>query len=278
MDANIKICAEKEEKHHERFAMLNKSLEQTDAELAKIATTEASLEHEVGALEAQVQKTLLEAKKVENTIFSTLGEQMAVEKGTANTVQTTEKLRSQREEEQARASMQNELARIHVDSLNTRSHNSELDSQLKTINSELAEKDALVARYQTEARRRATEIEKKQHELDLLNKKFDVLMKQRAGVADLDEDAGPLEATIVHLKKEINHKMEENAELQRNWIKNQTELVTVQNVNQGHADRIHEYRAKLSILAQKQTHRGAVREAEQGDQGSRARRQPCTSR
>ena len=37
------------------------------------------------ALEAQVQKTLLEAKKVENTIFSTLGEQMAVEKGTQNT-------------------------------------------------------------------------------------------------------------------------------------------------------------------------------------------------
>ena len=254
VDANIKICAEKEEKHHERFAMLNKSLEQTDAELAKIATTEASLEHEVGALEAQVQKTLLEAKKVENTIFSTLGEQMAVEKGTANTVQTTEKLRSQREEkEQTQASMQNELARIHVDTLNTRSHNSELESQLSSLNSELAEKDALVARYQLEARRRQVEVEKKQHELDLLNRKFDVLMKQRAGVAELDEDAGPLEATIVHLKREIGNKMAENAELQRAWIKQQTELVTVQNVNQGHADRIHEYRAKLSILAQKQT-------------------------
>lgn len=253
VDANIQSCREKEEKHHERFAMLNKSLEQTDAELAKIATTEASLDHEVGALEAQVQKTLLEAKKVENTIFSTLGEQMAVEKGTANTVTTTEKLRGVREEkEQNLASMQNELARIHVDTLNTRSHNAELDAQLKNLNAELTEKDALVSRYQLEARRRQVEVEKKQHELDLLNKKFDVLMKQRAGVAELDEDAGPLEATIVHLKREIGNKMGENGELQRVWIKQQTELVTVQNVNQGFADKIHDYRAKISILAQKQ--------------------------
>ena len=132
VDANITACAEKEEKHHERFAMLNRSLEQTDAELAKIATTESSLEHEVAALEAQVQKTLMEAKKVENTIFSTLGEQMAVEKGTQNTGHATEKLRAQREDkEQQQATMQNELARIHVDTLNTKSHNSELDAQLQ---------------------------------------------------------------------------------------------------------------------------------------------------
>ena len=140
-----------------------------------------------------------------------------------------------------------------MDTLNTKSHNSELEQQLSSLNAELGEKDSLVARYQLEARRRQVEIEKKQHDLDLLNKKFDTLMKARAGVAELDEDAGPLEATIVHLKKEIANKMGENAELQRAWIKQQTELVTVQNVNQGHADRIHEYRAKLSILAQKQT-------------------------
>merc|ERR1719217_1641519 len=138
--------------------------------------------------------------------------------------------------------MQNELARIHVDTLNTKSHNSELETQLDTLNSELAEKDALVARYQLEARRRTVEVEKKQHELDLLNKKFDVLMKQRAGVAELDEDAGPLEATIVHLKREINNKMAENADLQRTWIRQQTDLVTVQNANQAVSEKLHDHR------------------------------------
>jgi len=148
--------------------------------------------------------------------------------------------------------MQNELARIHVDTLNTRSHNSELEQQLSGLNAQLAEKDELVARYQLEARRRAVEIEKKQHDLDLLNRKFDNLMKQRAGVAELDEDAGPLEATIVHLKREINNKLAENSELQRAWIREQTELVTVQNANSAVGEKLHDYRAKLSILAQKQ--------------------------
>jgi len=252
-DANIAACNEKQERHHERFAMLNRSLEQTDAELAKVAQTEKSLEHEVSALETQVQKTLMEAKTVETTIFSTLGEQMAVEKGTENSAKATEKLRAVREEkEQNQAQMQNELARIHVDALNTKSHISELEQQNSTLNAELAEKDALVSRYQLEARRRGIEIEKKQHDLDLLNKKFDTLMKARAGDAELDEDAGPLEATIVHLKREIGQKTAECADLQRNWITQQTELVTVQNSNQTVQEQLHAHRAKLSIQAQKQ--------------------------
>ncbi len=258
VDANIQACAEKQERHHERFAMLNRSLEQTDAELTKIAQTEGALGHEVNALEAQVQKTLMEAKTIEDTTFATLGEQMATEKGTQNTMQATERLKAQREDkEQQQAQMSNELARIHVDSLNTRSHISELEQQNAALTAELSEKDSLVARYELEAKRRAVEIEKKQHDLDLLNKKFDVLMKQRAGVAELDEDAGPLEATIVHLKKEIRQKTIECSELQRAWITQQTDLVTVQNTNQSIGEKCHEHRAKLSILAQKQTRVGA---------------------
>ena len=46
---------------------------------------------------------------MENTIFSTLSEQMAVEKGTQNTANSTDKLRGTREEkEQQQATMQHE--------------------------------------------------------------------------------------------------------------------------------------------------------------------------
>jgi len=152
----------------------------------------------------------------------------------------------------AAAQMHNELARIRVDTLNTMSHNSQLGGQLKALNEELTEKDTLMAKYEQESRRRNIEIEKKQHELDLLNRKFDSLMKQRAGVAELDEDAGPLEATIVHLKRELSTKEAENAEFQRVWIRAQTDLVNVANGNQTVTDQLHDKRAKTSILMQKQ--------------------------
>jgi len=252
-DASMLECKEKEERQHEKFAMLNKSLEQTDAELTRVTQQEAALEHEVNALEAQVQKTMMEARKLQDSALTNLVEQVAVEKGAANTSHATEKLRAQREEmDMAAAQMHNELARIRVDTLNTMSHNSQLGGQLKALNEELTEKDTLMAKYEQESRRRNIEIEKKQHELDLLNRKFDSLMKQRAGVAELDEDAGPLEATIVHLKRELSTKEAENAEFQRVWIRAQTDLVNVANGNQTVTDQLHDKRAKTSILMQKQ--------------------------
>ncbi|KAL3911028.1 MAG: hypothetical protein SGPRY_008848, partial [Prymnesium sp.] len=71
-------------------------------------------------------------------------------------------------------------------------------------------------------------------------------------VAELDEDAGPLEATIVHLKREVGEKMSENSELQRSWIKAQTELVAIANANQSVSEALHDKRAKASILMSKQ--------------------------
>lgn len=148
-------------------------------------------------------------------------------------------------------------------------------AQLKALNEEISEKESLMAKYELESRRRIVEIEKKQHELDLLNKKFDALMKQRAGMAELDEDAGPLEATIAHLKREISAKQGENADLQRLWIKAQTELVNVQNGNQSVSEQLHDKRARASILMQKQTRLDAqfvkeekeVKELERGNSG-----------
>jgi len=264
MDASIEATREKAGKSEEQFAILNRSLEQTDAELDKVNSQQNQLQGELSLLEAQVQKVQLASKKLEDAVMSTLGEQMAVEKGTQNTAHATEKLRSSvQDKEMVAAGLQNELARIKVDTLNVTSHNTQLQVQLKRLNEELKEKDALMAKYQLESRRRNVDIEKKQHDLDLLNRKFDQLMKQRAGMAELDEDSGPLEATIVNMKKEIINKAQECAELQRVWIKMQTELVAVQNKNNAMSEAQHEHRAKLAILEQRRIRIARQFEAEE---------------
>lgn len=249
--------------HNEKFAMLNKSLEQTDIELTKVNQQHATLSAEVAAVETQLQRTLLDAKTVEDAVMANLGEQLATEKGTANTAKEAEQVRLEvQDKEMEQAQLQNELARLKVDALNTVSHNKQLEAQLKAINAELVEKDALMARYEAESRRRNTEVEKKAHDLDLLNRKFDGLMKARAGAEDLDEDAGPLEATILHLKKEIAAIQAESAQLQRAWIKNQTELVSVQNRNAVLGEDLSDKRAHYSILEQTRARIDAAHAAE----------------
>ena len=101
--------------HNEKFAMLNKSLEQTDIELTKVNQQHATLSAEVAAVETQLQRTLLDAKTMEDAVMANLGEQLATEKGTANTAKDAEQVRLEvQDKEMEQAQLQNELARLKV--------------------------------------------------------------------------------------------------------------------------------------------------------------------
>ena len=232
--------------------MLARSLEQTEAELMKAARARDVVVKEVRQLEEQWERVSRQANATELEAHKLVSDRLTAEKGALNAKGEAEKTRQHVIEKEAMgAQMQNELARVRVDTLNVTANNTQLEVQVKQVNEEIKEQDALVAKYEAESRRRHTEIEKKQHEIDLLNKKFEQMMAKRAGVEDLDEDAGPLEAAIVHIKKDIAAKQAESAELQRTWIKGQTELVTLQNQNAGVAEVLADRKAKLAILEQK---------------------------
>lgn len=138
--------------------------------------------------------------------------------------------------EMAAVSLENDLARIKVDALNTAASNVVLKSRLDALTVELRGKDELVQRYEIEICRRNDEIEKKELAISNLGRKLDA-MKAKAGVdaansKAADEEAmGPLEATIRQLRAEIETKAAESAEMQRQWIRGQTELVTLENDN-----------------------------------------------
>jgi myosin heavy subunit len=66
-----------------------------------------------------------------------------------------------------------------------------------------------------------------------------------------DENTGPLEATIKNLKKEMNAITNSSGELQREWIKTQTELVTLATKTEVEDDKVKEQRAKETILVQR---------------------------
>lgn len=59
------------------------------------------------------------------------------------------------------ANLQNEEARVRVDSLNTEAHNLQLRETMRRSEEELNSKDRLIEKYQTEIRQRGDEIEKK---------------------------------------------------------------------------------------------------------------------
>lgn len=79
-------------------------------------------------------------------------------------------------------------------------------------------------RIQVEIRQKHDSIERKQKDLDRLNRRMEEIIKSKGSLEEA-ENTGPLEATVNSLTKAVAGKSKEAEELEREWIKKQSELV-----------------------------------------------------
>jgi hypothetical protein len=61
---------------------------------------------------------------------------------------------------------------------------------------------------------------------------------EKLTVGQEDENMGPLEATIRNLSKTISSKIETSEQLQREWLSDQTQLVSVANVVEDKTEKV----------------------------------------
>merc|ERR1712224_946609 len=157
-----------------------------------------------------------------------MSEQTTVERATANSKKRMRKIHEEISEKEIETqNLHNEIARVTVDSLNTKAHNQMLKDRLKELSDDLAERERLIEQYELEIRKRHHQIEKKQLYVDRLNRDYDEKRTKLEG-EDGDADiAGPLEAKIKHLKKSIAETQKENSDMQKDWIQKQTQLMAI---------------------------------------------------
>ena len=250
LEKQIDQMLEKKQKTTQKFGILKQSLDQTDSENKALDVEIKNLNNEIEAVSKKSQKAAKDVVDMENRVMETLNKQTTLKKGSQSALQDIEKLRNLiREKEMQVTNMENELARIRVDTLQTQSHNEVLKQTVEELEKELQSRDSLVEKMQTNIRRRHDEIERKQKQLDQLNRQFDAIIALQG--SDEGEHVGPLEATINNLSKSITQKSTENDQLQHEWIKLQTELVNGKNYNHQLREAIHELQAQCTILSQK---------------------------
>jgi chromosome segregation ATPase len=262
-EALAKKQAEAVEQRNARSAhqhtMIRKALEDKDAQLIIEKKKYKQVQDKVRQGQKEVQTLQNKIHEVELQTDSIKSQQLTIEKGTENTVKDTGSLLQQaQEKEQEITQFENELARIRVDALNTQAHNDGLRQTLSSFDGDLQEKTELVARYEVEIRKRNNEIEKKQSEVDRLNRRYDALV----GAQEAPESTGPLEATIYNLNKSIAAKTAENAELQKRWITLQTELVNIVTASNEKSERLQELHSTSAILQHKKMRQELALQAE----------------
>jgi hypothetical protein len=100
-----------------------------------------ALSNEASSVERTTQRIFQEVRSLEADMLRTLSEQTSAEKSTSKTVADIRSLRAAAEsEEMVIAEVQNELARLAVDALNTQGHNDRLKQALQLLDAELKDK------------------------------------------------------------------------------------------------------------------------------------------
>lgn len=249
VEENLVKIRQEREAMQERFALLTKSLAQTDGEMKKLENLSKSLLADAESLLQNLQIVTRERQKLEEEMQSSKSTHSNVNKAVANLVKKTLKvMKTIHDREIEGINVDNEISRTNLDKLNCNMLNDQLRDTLKVNSKEFQEKEALIDKYQVEIRQRHDEIEKKMYRVDRLNKKYDKMVESAGG----EENLGPLEYTIKNLEKEIETLTNECKDCERDWLKRQTEMVAVTSEGDEIAEANFELQARVTILSQQQ--------------------------
>lgn len=243
-----KMRTEKEQLN-ERYTLLTKSLAQTDSETKKLVLAGKVLNSDAESLFAALQTVTAERQRLEDEIIIAKSNHSNINKAVENLLREQGKMQKKiHEKENEAVDVENEIAEAKVQCLNQASLNDQVKEQLNQVAVDLKSKESLVEKYQIEIRQRNDDIEKKMYRVDRLNKKYNKMIESAGG----EENLGPMENTIRLLNKEIENTVNECKELERDWLRRQTELVTIAAEEQKLSDENAENQARVTVLLRQQ--------------------------
>ncbi|CAE7189432.1 Ccdc40 [Symbiodinium sp. CCMP2456] len=253
LQSQMTSLKQEREKLMDQYSTLNKSMDQhlEETQKLKAAITEQTRSMEV--LERNMQNVSREITAMVGKIEEEQSEQTTCERVTANSRKRMKKIREEiAAKEVETQNLLNEIARVTVDSLNTKAHNQMLKDRHKQLSDELADREKLIEQYEQEIRKRHHQIEKKQLFVDRLNREYDEKRTKLEAELGNDEDvAGPQEAKLKHMRKAINELTKECSEMQKDWIQKQTQLLSISSETDKLKATLNENKNKKMVLEQK---------------------------
>merc|ERR1719498_422872 len=251
---NTSMASHKQEREKlmEQFNFHKRTMDAATEETQKHYTMIKDHEQQHAVVEKNVQQVSRDTTHLLAKIDEEYSTQTTVDRAAGN---SKKRIRKIREEIQAKEveiqNLQNEIARVTVDSLNTKAHNQMLKDRLNQLSDDLAERERLIEQYEQEIRKRHHQIEKKQLYVDRLNREYDdkrTKLEAEAGEADV---VGPQEAQIKSMKKTIADLTKECSDMQKDWIQKQTQLLAISTSTDKLKSHLNDQKNRKMVLEQK---------------------------
>merc|ERR1719498_2071672 len=263
---NTSMASHKQEREKlmEQFNFHKRTMDAATEETQKHYTMIADHEQQHRVVEKNVQQVSRDHTALLTKIDDEISEQTTHHRSAANSKKRIKRIRDEiTQKEVETQNLHNEIARVTVDSLNTKAHNQMLKDRLKQLSEDLSEREKLIEQYEQEIRKRHHQIEKKQLYVDRLNREYDekrTKLENEAGDADV---AGPQEAKIKHMKKAIADITKECADMQKDWIQKQTLLLSVSSETDRLRGHLNDQKNRKMVLEQKRVRIEASLESQQ---------------
>ncbi|KAJ3074995.1 Coiled-coil domain-containing protein 40 [Podochytrium sp. JEL0797] len=227
--------------------LYSKTLAKAEEELTQANQERQAIHLEIAAVEKLTLQTTTTIKKIESEIAEHLQNQLFIEKGATGTRRDSTRLRNLvHEKESLIATTMNELGNVKMEALNGQERVRRMKEDMKLLEKDLCVKNDLIEKYELEIRRRNDEVGKKQGEMDMLNKRFDLLTSRSQ-----EESMGPLEATIHNVSKLVDQKDKDCIQLSSFWLRAQNELVTTSKKSNTLQDEMSDLKMRLAVLSRK---------------------------
>jgi len=240
------------EKLLDQFNIVKKTMDGHVEETTKLKTSIAEHTHHMEVHERNIQNVSREISNLLGKMDSETSEQTTCERVTNNSEKRIKKVHEDVTVKEIEIqNLHNEIARVTVDSLNTKAHNGMLKDRQKQLGEDLSEREGLIEQYEQEIRKRHHQIEKKQLYVDRLNREYDekrTKLEAEAGDADV---SGPQEAKLKHMKKTITDLTKECADMQKDWIQKQTQLLSISADTDRLKGSVNDQRNRKMVLEQK---------------------------
>ena len=230
-----------------QMSILKKSLQSTEVENKKMDGEIKSIEDQMTQIESNIMKLHTERKKIFENLINNVSEHKTIEKTAANLNKQGNQLGIEIQDKEVELEeILNEISRVNLDIMNSRSQIEMLENIKKEKMKESAEKENKVTTYEVQIRQGHDLNEKKQHEVGRLNKLHDDWVQNSS-----EMNKGPLEAKRNNLLREIEDTKVDLEEKKGDWIKKQTGLVDQTNTMMMIDEEVTHLKTKQTILEQK---------------------------
>jgi chromosome segregation ATPase len=223
LNAKIAGAGEERKKLQRNLDELSTLIGTKDQEISRLQIERTAAKTEFKLSQTGANEISNQIRELEDRIIHHVSEQSNLKRDATAVQHMVQQIREQiTAKDRELSTLQNEVVRLRIDKLNISAQSEKLERGLKAIVEELQAKDALVSQYESQIQRNNRDIEKRQSEVDHLNRQYDTLTSAQNG-----EEYGPLERKIRQIQSRIAQSDQTAAEDQATWLKKQTELVSL---------------------------------------------------